>query len=209
MLSLIFLPVLRFASFWDHIQREENGLLACILNEIPMRIWSIKCCSGPQYLDICLYELAQQACLTACSIKKLCSLSESFFFPWVLCLQREMGYSLMLINENSFSECPPYKASRSWVPGCRKNDSWLHGASSLSTLWKCFCCDESLSAIVLLSTKRASHFPIRSRVQRQDPTVLGSLSIFLGSECQNSRILSSFGVVDRDCHMLAFFNVLF
>lgn len=110
MLSLIFLPVLRFASFWDHIQREENGLLACILNEIPMRIWSIKCCSGPQYLDICLYELAQQACLTACSIKKLCSISESFFFPWVLCLQREMGYSLMLINENSFSECPPYKA---------------------------------------------------------------------------------------------------
>lgn len=209
MLSLIFLLVLRFASFWDHIQREENGLLACILNEIPMRIWSIKCCSGPQYLDICLYELAQQACLTACSIEKLCSLSESFFFPWVLCLQREMGYSLMLINENSISECPPYKA-------VSQLSSWLQKEWQL--IAQCLFLVHPLKVLLLwwelvsncpFISKRASHFPIRSRVQRQDPTVLGSLSVFLGSECRNSRIPSSFGVVDRDCHMLAFFNVLF
>lgn len=141
--------------------------------------------------------------------KETVFLSESFFFPWVLCLQREMGYSLMLINENSFSECPPYKAVSQLSSWLQKEWQLIARASSLSTLWKCFICDETLSAIVLFSAKRASHFPIRSRVQRQDPTSLGSLSVFLGSECWNSRIPSSFGVVDGDCHMLAFFNVLF
>lgn len=81
-----------------------------------------------------------------------------FLLFWVTCLWREMGDSLVLINENSVLELPAYKA-------VLENEGWLHMPLPPSSLsWKCLCCLEAFSELVFLLISSLGHLFFRGRI---------------------------------------------